>query len=75
MRSNDANSISIWWFIGVLLTIYGVLITGVSIYAEATGTAPDTVLHELRPGIWWGLVLFALGAFYTKRFWPWKQSR
>ncbi len=51
-----------WFFIGVLLAIYGVLIVG------ATMTSPpeaDVKFSEYHIGLWWGLLLFVLGMFYS----------
>ena len=70
MRNDRPESISIWFFIGVLLVIYGVLITSSSIYQFFIPVPSPPMLHELHPGIWWGLVLFALGIIYSVKFRP-----
>ena len=65
--------ISIWFFIGVLLTAYGVLITASGLYELVSPPAHAVVLANLHAGIWWGAVLLAIGLFYTIRFFPRKQ--
>ena len=60
--------ISIWFFIGVLLLIYGVLIFGAGMYGLSH--PPDVVRADLHAPIWWGLLLVILGAVYTVRFRP-----
>jgi hypothetical protein len=65
--------LSIWFFIGVLLTAYGILITGAGIYDESHPAAHPVVLSELHMGIWWGLLLFIIGVVYFVRFYPKKQ--
>jgi hypothetical protein len=70
MRNDRPDSISIWFFIGVLLVIYGVLITGSAIYQIFVPVASPPVLHELRPGLWWGVILFVLGSVYCVKFKP-----
>lgn len=70
MRTDHALNIPIWWFIGVLLVIYGVLITGAAIYEEFVPNPTPPVLHEWRPALWWGLLLLAMGSFYTVKFPP-----
>lgn len=60
--------IPVWFFVGVLLTIYGVLIF-VSGLAEWSNP-PPTVLAELHAPVWWGAVLIAVGAIYVIRFRP-----
>lgn len=60
--------ISIWFFIGVLLVIYGVLILGAGLYGLSH---PPNVVHaDLHAGIWWGALLLVLGSVYTVRFRP-----
>ncbi len=62
--------ISIWFFIGVLLTVYGALITGAGLYDLVSPPAHPVVLASLHAGIWWGAVLLAIGLIYTIRFFP-----
>jgi hypothetical protein len=70
---HDKTLISIWFFIGVLLTAYGVLITASGLYELASPPAHRVVLANLHAGIWWGAILLAIGLFYTIRFFPRKQ--
>ena len=65
-----AGMISIWFFIGVLLLIYGVLILGAGIYDLSNPAAHPVVLANLHAGIWWGALLIALGVVYSLRFRP-----
>lgn len=62
--------LSIWFFIGVLLTAYGVLITGSGIYDYFSPPLHMVVLENLHAGIWWGTVLLIIGLFYTIKFFP-----
>ena len=62
--------ISIWFFIGLLLTIYGVLIFATGIYELASPPARLPVLFRLHASIWWGAVLLAIGLIYLIRFFP-----
>jgi len=64
------SGISIWFFIGVLLTIYGLLICGYGVYELASGAHADVTLWQLHAPVWWGGVMFALGAFYCLKFKP-----
>lgn len=65
--------LSIWFFIGVLLTIYGVLITGTGIYEFISPPTNPPVLASLHASLWWGLVLLLIGLFYFVRFFPRKS--
>ena len=62
---------SIWFFIGALLLLYGILITGAGLYELWYPPAHTTVVHaELHAGIWWGALLLILGIFYSVKFRP-----
>jgi hypothetical protein len=65
------ESLSIWFFCGILTLGYGIVLLGQGIY-EHFGHQPDTVLANLEPTLWWGLCLFLFGAFYTVKFRPGK---
>lgn len=62
--------LSIWFFIGVLLLVYGVLILGAGLYEFVSPPSRPVVLAELHAGVWWGVLLLGLGGFYTLRFAP-----
>ncbi len=62
--------VSIWFFIGILLLAYGVLITGASLYEFVSPSPRPVVLAGLHAGVWWGALLLAIGAVYTIRFSP-----
>jgi hypothetical protein len=64
--------ISIWFFIGALLLIYGILILGAGLYSLSAPESNGVVLGNLHAGVWWGILLIVLGAFYTFRFAPWR---
>jgi hypothetical protein len=60
----------VWFFVGLLLGIYGVLILASGI-AEWSHPRP-TVLAELHAPVWWGGLLIVVGATYTAVYWPCK---
>jgi hypothetical protein len=66
------NRVSIWFFIGVLLAVYGVLITGAGLYGLAH--PPPVKLAWLHAGLWWGLLLVAIGGVYTYAFFPARRT-
>ena len=68
------RQISIWFFIGCLLLVYGVLILGAGIQEVVSPPANPLILAELHVGIWWGVLLIALGALYAYLFRPGKTS-
>ncbi|MBI4906624.1 MAG: hypothetical protein HY820_23550 [Acidobacteria bacterium] len=64
------KEIPIWFFIGSLLAVYGVLILGYGLYSLGDPTAGKTVLAELHADIWWGALLLIIGAGYCIKFKP-----
>lgn len=62
--------VSIWFFIGALLLIYGLLILGAALYDLANPAAHPVVRSDLHAGIWWGVILIVMGAVYSIRFRP-----
>jgi hypothetical protein len=69
------SGISIWFFIGVLLGIYGALVLGYGVYEYATGLYPTGVqLTQLHTPIWWGALLLVIGIFYLIKFRPGRAS-
>ncbi len=69
------ESLSIWFFCGILTLGYGIVLL-VQATLEHFGLfgqhQPTTILADLHPTFWWGLCLFVFGAFYTIRFRPGK---
>jgi hypothetical protein len=72
MSEHKQMTISIWFFIGSLLTVYGALILGADIWSQSHPPAQQVVLSELRAGLWWGILLLVLGIFYCVKFRPHK---
>jgi hypothetical protein len=66
------SGISIWFFIGVLLSIYGVLIFAYGIYEFVSGVHADVALWQLHAPIWWGAIMGVLGGLYCFKFKPTK---
>ena len=62
--------ISIWFFIGVLLTAYGVVVTATGVYELANAPANPPVLYNLHASLWWGIVLLVIGLIYFVKFFP-----
>ena len=67
------KTISIWFFIGSLLLLYGVLILGYGIYRLLNPAATDTVLAGLHADVWWGAILLLIGVIYCLKYSPRKQ--
>ena len=70
--SEKHHIIPVWFLVGLLLLIYGVLIF-VSGLKEWTHP-PETVLAELHASVWWGGLLIVLGGTYCFLFRPGRHS-
>jgi hypothetical protein len=73
--------ISIWFFIGLLLGVYGILILGSGLY-ELVAPAPvevqngieRNIMANLHAAISWGALLLLLGVVYVVNFRPGKEK-
>jgi divalent metal cation (Fe/Co/Zn/Cd) transporter len=63
--------IPVWFFVGVILLIYGILILATGIYEFSH--PPPTVLANLHPTIWWGALLAIIGGVYVFLYLPRKS--
>ena len=66
--------ISIWFFVGLILTVYGLLIFGAGIYDLIYPSKLTVVLAKLHSGVWWGALLIVLGLVYIIKFRPKKSA-
>ncbi|MFY9745233.1 MAG: hypothetical protein WA891_03920 [Acidobacteriaceae bacterium] len=62
--------IQIWFFSGILLLAYGVLICATGLWELGHPPSQETVLWQLHAPIWWGAMMVVGGVFYTVRFRP-----
>jgi hypothetical protein len=62
-----SSGISIWFFVGVLLTIYGAMILGYGLYEL---TLPQMAVANYHASVWWGALMLLLGLFYGIKFRP-----
>jgi hypothetical protein len=73
MEHHD-KQIPIWFFIGAILAVYGVLITASGILGWINPPAQKIALWELHADVWWGALLVVFGLFYVVRYWPTKEE-
>jgi hypothetical protein len=69
--SEGHRMLPVWFFIGVLLLIYGVIILATGLYEFSH--PPATVLANLHPAVWWGALLTIVGGVYVYLFLPRKS--
>ena len=56
---------SIWFFVGLIMLITGVLVFLAGIYELINPTVQDVRLTWLHTNIWWGILIAVAGAIYT----------
>ena len=57
---SENKMISIWFFVGLMLTVLGVIITATGVYFLFR-PQHETTLAELNPSLWWGAVMLVGG--------------
>jgi len=70
--AQEKKTLSIWYFIGLLILVYGVLILGAGL--RELSTPSPVVMTELHVGIWWGALLIVIGLVYVYFFRPGRQQ-
>ncbi len=66
--SEERRMIPVWFFAGILLFVYGILIfiSGLAEWAHP----PATVLANLHAPVWWGAIMIVMGAVFIQLFRP-----
>jgi len=66
------HMLPVWFFIGLLLTMYGVIILITSIVDWSQSS--QAILAQYHPGLWGGILLLLIGSFYVLKFRPRRLS-
>jgi len=70
--SGKTHMLPVWFFIGILLTVYGFIILATAIVDYSKPTA--VVLAQYHPGLFGGILLLLIGGGYTFWFWPGRRK-
>ena len=70
--SEKHHIIPVWFFVGLLLLVYGflILVSGLAGWSHP----PNTVLAELHAPVWWGALLVILGVIYCIKYYPRRET-
>jgi hypothetical protein len=68
--NDKEKQIPIWFFIGCLLAVYGLLIFCAGIYSMLIPPKHPVALAYIHADIWWSILLIAIGLLYTIKYWP-----
>jgi hypothetical protein len=61
--ARDALPVSIWTWVGMVLAVYGVIVTGMGVsYVIAPETATATA--QYNPSLWWGALMTLAGVIF-----------
>jgi hypothetical protein len=56
---------SIWYFVGLLLTIMGAIITVSAVHSLFRPPAESKFLSHLHPDLWWGILMLVFGLLFA----------
>ncbi len=65
------HMLPVWFFIGLILLMYGVIICATGIYELSH--PPSVVLVGLHAPIWWGAIMAIVGAGFVNAYRPGKS--
>ena len=65
MSEPNPDPLPIWFFVGLILGVYGIIV----LVSGLLGDSRPTVLAELRPALWWGAIMIGAGVLFTLVGW------
>ena len=71
---HEEESFSIWFFVGIMLALYGPIVLIANIPWFSASQNPHVVLERLHAGVWWGILLTLLGALFLYLHLPGKEA-
>lgn len=66
----SAEPLPIWFFVGLILAVYGLLVLGTGI----VGGPGNTVLASTHPALWWGAIMTVAGGAFILIGWRSRRS-
>ncbi|HNY92118.1 MAG TPA: hypothetical protein PKJ13_01725 [bacterium] len=65
---SSSKMYSIWFFVGVMLTILGLIIVSMGVY-YIFSPETHTRLASLNPSLWWGAIMLTAGLLFLIPSW------
>ncbi len=56
---------SIWYFVGMILTVMGAIITASAVYSLINPPAQPKIFSYMHPDLWWGIIMLAFGLLFA----------
>ncbi len=66
----SSEPLPIWFFVGLILTVYGLLVLG----SGVVGESGNTVLASTHPALWWGAIMTVAGGVFIAIGWHSRHS-
>ena len=64
MSEKNEELKTIWYMVGIVIIIMGVLVLLAGFIDLFSSSPPETVLADLHPGIWWGIIMVVTGGIF-----------
>jgi hypothetical protein len=71
--ASEHEEIPIWFFIGSLVLVYGIIILGVGIYHLIVPPEQSVFPANLHADLWWGILMIGVGLIYGIKYCPFKS--
>ena len=71
MHPADKKRLPIWFFIGLLVIVYGFMIMGAGMWALFSPPAHPVVMQSFHADLWWGALMIVVGGFLVGANSPW----
>ena len=62
-KKTDEHMLNIWFFVGFLLALYGIIITLAGVF-YIFKPHTEVQFYELNPSLWWGLIMLISGGIF-----------
>jgi hypothetical protein len=71
MHPDGKQRIPIWFFIGLLVIVYGFMVMGAGMWALFFPPAHAVALENLHADLWWSALMVVVGGFLVGMNSPW----
>jgi hypothetical protein len=68
----EHNAMPIWFFVGVILLVYGAIVLTASLHVPTGRTVASL---SLKAGMVWGIVMMVFGGILALIFRPWTSTK
>lgn len=62
-NTNAKQMISVWFWVGCMMIVYGLLVTGAGVYYLFSPPL-NYAARWTNPNLWWGIIMLIVGAIF-----------